>query len=214
MKNHFTIFNLLLIGIFFASCSPTLLNLTTAKKNVVEYYESGKFDEEAKEAVDEAIAHFEKINFEKNAAVVFDVDETALSNYEFNTRYDFGYASDLWDAWIKEAKATAIPQVKSLYDFLISKGAKIIFMTGRKDYHNEDTHKNLVAQGYTKFDTLITRSVNEYKLNAVEYKSAKRTELTRKGYTIIGTVGDQYSDLQGEFHGYQVKIPNYQYLIE
>ena len=78
----------------------------------------------------------------------------------------------------------------------------------------EVTYGNLVKEGYITFDTLITQREHEYKLKAAEFKSAKRTELTEKGYDIIGTVGDQWSDLEGEYHGIQVKIPNYLYLIE
>ena len=45
-------------------------------------------------------------------------------------------------------------------------------------------------------------------------KSSKRKELVERGYDIIGTVGDQRSDIDGPYSGIQVKIPNYLYLIE
>ena len=51
-------------------------------------------------------------------------------------------------------------------------------------------------------------------MKAVDYKTAKRVFLTNKDYDIIGTVGDQWSDLEGEYHGIQIKIPNYLYLIK
>ena len=76
------------------------------------------------------------------------------------------------------------------------------------------TYQNLVDQGYTRFDTLIVRSSNEYKTTALTYKSQKRTELVKKGYNIVGDIGDQLSDLEGPYHGIQVKIPNYQYIIK
>ena len=55
---------------------------------------------------------------------------------------------------------------------------------------------------------------DEAKMKAVDFKSTKRVWLTEQGYKIIGTVGDQWSDLEGEYHGIRVKIPNYLYLIE
>jgi acid phosphatase class B len=104
--------------------------------------------------------------------------------------------------------------VKVLYDFLLSKGAKIIFLTGRNFYEYEVTHQNLKNTGYTDFDTLITQIGDETKMKARDFKSGKRHWLTEQGYEIIGTVGDQRSDLEGEYHGIQIKIPNYLYLIE
>ena len=111
-------------------------------------------------------------------------------------------------------KAPAIPQVKELYNYLLAKGAKIIFLTGRNIPEYNVTYKNLKQEGFEVFDTLITQREYEYELSAQEFKSSKRKELTGEGYEIIGTVGDQWSDLNGEYHGIQIKIPNYLYLIK
>jgi predicted secreted acid phosphatase len=94
---------------------------------------------------------------------------------------------------------------------LLRKGSKIIFLTARGYDEYDATYKNLINQGYNGFDTLITKSKNEYDMKSLEYKSAKRDELVQKGYEIIGTVGDQLSDIEGPHHGIQVKIPNYLY---
>ncbi|MFB3057197.1 MAG: HAD family acid phosphatase [Ignavibacteriaceae bacterium] len=48
-------------------------------------------------------------------------------------------------------------------------------------------------------------------MKSVDFKSTKRVELVQMGYEIIGTVGDQWSDFEGPYHGIQVKIPNYLY---
>jgi hypothetical protein len=74
--------------------------------------------------------------------------------------------------------------------------------------------KNLDEVGYTEFDTLIVKDKKYYGIAALKFKSDKRTELTEKGYVIAGTVGDQWSDLEGPYHGIQVKIPDYQYFIK
>jgi predicted secreted acid phosphatase len=145
--------------------------------------------------------------------VIIDVDETALSNYGLAELMGFGYVYEMNKKWNAEMKSPAILQVKGLYDFLIEKGAKIIFLTGRNIPEYEATYKNLKQEGYTVFDTLITQREHEYELSAQEFKSSKRKELIEEGYEIIGTVGDQWSDLNGEYHGIQVKIPNYLYLI-
>jgi acid phosphatase len=209
------LYGLILPAIYiFQACSPVPVNLSIVKEDVVHYHESGMYDEETGSAVEEAINKFEKIPAGKKSAVVFDIDETALSSYEFRKKCDFGYVPELWDKWVNQADAPAVKSVKHLYDFLIAKGFKIVFITGRKDYMYEPTYKNLINEGYTMFDTLIVRTALEYKLTALEYKSKKREELVKNGYDIAGDVGDQLSDLNGPYHGLQVKIPNYQYLIK
>jgi len=213
-----TLFKTLLLLSFFlvlVSCtSDKPRNLTVARNEVKEYYESGKFDEELNEIIKNAREQFKEVEFKENSVVVFDVDETALNNYGLAEMMGFGYVYAMNKKWNKELKAPAIPQVKKLYDFLIEKGAGIVFLTGRNIPEYEVTYKNLKQEGYTVFDTLITQREHEYELSAQEFKSSKRKELTKEGYEIIGTVGDQWSDLNGEYHGIQVKIPNYLYLIE
>jgi acid phosphatase len=200
--------------ILLQSCATNPINLTAAKDEVIKYHESGKYDRETANVVNRAIDEFNNIKAGNNDAVIFDIDETALSSYKFRKEYDFGYVPELWDKWVKDADAPAINDVKRLYDFLISKGFKVIFLTGRKDYMYKPTYKNLQNAGYANFDTIITRNQDEYKLTALEYKSEKRAELVKEGYNIIGDVGDQLSDLEGPHHGIQVKIPNYQYIIK
>jgi acid phosphatase len=218
MKKSLTLnFTLILtLSLFFISCSEEKkpLNLTIAREEVQQYYESGKFGEELKKVIEDAKEKFDKVEFKNNSVVIFDVDETALDNYELAKQMGFGYVYDLNKKWNAEMKAPAIKQVKELYDYLLLKGSKIIFLTGRNFPEYKVTYENLIRDGYTQFDTLITQIGDETKMKAVDFKSAKRIWLTEQGYEIVGTVGDQWSDLEGECHGIQVKIPNYLYLIE
>jgi len=190
------------------------VNLSVAREKVKQYYESGKFDEELDSVVEEAKEKFSDVQFKDNSVVIFDVDETVLDNYELAKQMGFGYVYKMNKQWNAEMKAPAIEQVKELYDFLLSRGAKIIFLTGRNLPEYEATYENLKKAGYTVFDTLITQIGDETKMKALEFKSSKRIWLTKQGYEIVGTVGDQWSDLEGEYHGIQIKIPNYLYLIE
>jgi acid phosphatase len=190
------------------------VNLTDARNAVKQYYESGKFDKELDQVIKEAKKKFDKVEFKNNSAVIFDVDETALDNYELAKQMGFGYVYEMNKKWNAEMTAPAIPLVKDLYDFLLAKGSKIIFLTGRNFPEYQATYENLKRDGYTAFDTLITQMDDERKMKNREFKGKKRVELTEKGYDIVGTVGDQWSDLEGPDHGIQVKIPNYLYLIE
>ena len=197
------------------NCSSNqIVNLRTSKDIVKNYYESGSYDRELDEVIADAKQKFSKIEIKNNSVIIFDVDETALNNYGLALMMDFGYVYDLNKKWNEELKAPAIPQVQDLYNYLLQRGTKIIFLTGRNYTEYEVTYKNLVQAGYTKFDTLITQREDELNLKSQEFKSKKRDELTKQGYDIIGTVGDQWTDLTGPYSGIQIKIPNYLYEIK
>ena len=189
-------------------------NLTIARKDVKEYYESGRFYTEVEDVVKEAEKEFDKIKIKNNSAVVFDIDETALDNYALAKSMGFGYVYKMNKEWNAEMKSPALKPVKELYDYLLKRGVHIIFLTGRNFPEYEVTYQNLKNVGYTVFDTLITQIGDETKMKSRDFKSSKRVFLTNEGYDIIGTVGDQWSDLRGEDHGIQVKIPNYLYKDE
>ena len=212
MKSFFLI---LILTLTFWSCSSNqIVNLRTAKDTVKNYYESGKYDEEMNKIVKDAEEKFDNIALKKNSVVIFDVDDTAINNYGLSKMMDFGYVYELNKKWNKELKAPAIKQTQDLYNYLIKKGFKIIFLTGRNSNEYEVTYKNLIKDGYAGFDTLITQREDEQNLTASEFKSKKRTELTNEGYNIVGTVGDQWTDLEGPYTGIKIKLPNYLYEIK
>ena len=189
-------------------------NLGAAKNAVQIYYESGGFDRECAKIIDDAIDQLDGIKLTGKPAVVFDIDETALSNYEYTKEIGFGYFYKLWDEWQQKGIAPAIKDTKRFYDYLLSKNIHVIFITGRYSEVGKATKRNLIEQGYAKFDTLIIRSGNERKIPAAEWKAAKREELASKGYNIIACIGDQWSDLAGGNTGIKIKLPNYLYLLD
>lgn len=205
---------LLVLMVFITACSNQILNLSYAKRDVQNYYESGQYDREMDEIITGAIKKFENMKFEENSAVVLDIDETALANYPHIKSMGFGSENRAWDEWTSSAKAKAIPQVKKLYDFLVSKGVKIFFITGRDVKYYEPTRQNLINAGYTKIDTLICRSKEEKNITAVQYKAAHRAALVNKGAKIIANVGDQWSDLKGGNSGIIIKLPNCLYVLD
>ena len=196
-----------------SSSSSSLVNIDFVKDAVINYHESGDFQKDTEKAVNEAIKKFDTITPEENSAVIFDVDEAALSNYLFIKDWDFGYVPKYFDMWVDSAKAPPIPEVLNLYNYLVGRNFKIVFLTGRKDFQYDATRKNLIKVGYTVFDTIIVKDKKYHGMTILKFKSEKREELVSKGYKIEGTVGDQWSDLNGPYHGIQVKIPNYQYFI-
>lgn len=190
-------------------------NITALKREVAAYYDSGKIEKELDRVVDAAIKKIDKIKTTKNSAVVFDIDETILSNYSHMKEIDFGYVPVLWNKWILESRATVIKPVKRLYDYLVKKNIKIVFLTGRYTDQYEATVSNLKSQDVKIYDTVIAKNKAQYHgVTASKYKEEKRLELVKKGYEIIACVGDQWSDMDGKNVGLKIKLPNYIYIID
>lgn len=209
LKILLPIITLLLLG-----CQKELVNLSAAKAEVDKYYKEGFYGKETYDVIDEALAEVTELNFPSNPAAVFDVDETVLSNYEHIKEVDFGYAKPMWHDWLLSAKAKSIPQTKKLYDYFIDNNISVIFLTARPESVYDATYKNLKTQGYSTFDTLICKNGEEQKLSSAHFKQIQRNRLEANGYNIIATIGDQWSDLEGEHTGIKVKIPNYIYEIK
>ncbi|MEX0671953.1 MAG: HAD family acid phosphatase [Candidatus Babeliales bacterium] len=211
--------NLIILSLLFipglsASSKTKPINLTFAKQCLNEYYTDGGYDKEVESATHKAWNHFKKRKPSEKDIIIFDIDDTAISTFKSAKEHDFAFIPKLKDEWLAKAEAPAIKPVLELYEKLKNLGFKIIFLSGRQEQHKESTIKNLKEQGFDNFEKIILRSANEKNLSAVEYKIGKHKDLMRNGYTIIGCIGDQWSDLNGKDCGYTVKIPNYMYIID
>lgn len=153
-------------------------------------------------------------NVEKNLAVVFDIDETTLSNYQEMLGADFGYDSNTFNAWVNTGKAPAIPGTLRIYKEVRRLGVNAIFLTGRPESQRAITEQNLHDQGFARWRQLILRPPAQANATALAFKSAARAELAKK-YEMILNVGDQWSDLKGDPEAeYSVKYPDPFYFIQ
>lgn len=148
-------------------------------------------------------------------ALVLDIDETSLSNWEEEKQDDFGYIAKDWDAWVKRRLDTAIPGTLRLYREAQKDKVAVFFITGRPEDERQDTAANLEAVGYSHWDGLSLRAAGHPKTQTVvDYKSAERQKIVAQGYTIILNVGDQMSDLNGNPRAEKsAKLPNPFYFI-
>lgn len=149
---------------------------------------------------------------------VFDIDETTLSNLPYYARSDVAFGATKFngtkfDEWTREGKAPAVPGALFLYNTLLSMGIKPVFITGTKEEFRQIRIDNLNKVGYKSWIKLILKGVNDTG-SSVMYKSAKRAELVKAGYRIVGNIGDQWSDVLGEFVGWRTfKLPDPMYYI-
>jgi hypothetical protein len=159
-------------------------------------------------------------------AVVMDIDETALSSYCEMKHEDFGYVGALFNAWVVSPEASvAIPGGLRFFNKAKAAGVSVFFITGRAgvpDYSSskpaadqtEATAHNLEAAGYHGWAGLALRNGGENTVSTIEYKSEERHRIADKGYRLVMSVGDQWSDLLGEPKAeVSVKLPNPFYFL-
>jgi len=198
-------------------------NLDLLKKELRDYHACtctcGCYQTDMDAQAEKAIAFLRQRVAHRKAgekpAVVLDIDETSLSNYEEMQKADFAYNSEAFNAWEESAQAPAIPGTLRLVKEAKQLGVAVIFLTGRGEKERATTERNLRAQGFDGWEKLILRSVEEKDLSAEIYKSAERARLLAAGYTLILSMGDQWSDLKGAPEAeFSVKYPNPYYFLK
>jgi hypothetical protein len=149
----------------------------------------------------------------KPMALVLDIDETSLSNYQYLALTNFTQTVASLALSVVAADAPPVRPTLDLYRYAQSKNVDVFFITGRPDNipgTRQQTELNLRGAGYRDWDGL---ALNPGGLGTVEYKSGERKRIEDEGYRIIANVGDQESDLQGGHADRAFKLPNPFYFI-
>jgi len=188
-------------------------NLSVAKHQVVKYYNSGTYHKEIASVINKAnqyiINQVKHNKRRQKLAIVLDIDETSLSNYQNMYAMDFNSKDHrTMHCYTMKANAPAIKPTLALYKNALKHGIKVFFITGRPTYERTATIKNLHYAGYKKWAGLYLRSKKDKKISTVEYKSRARAKIMKKGYKIIANIGDQCSDLKGGYALKGFKLPN------
>ena len=194
-------------------------NLDTAKAAVVRYYESGNYERAMAAVAAEAQAWIEQCaarrRSDERLAVVFDIDETLLSNYPHIRSIGFGYIPSDWDAWVARGEAPAIKPMRELLLAARRLGLGVFLITSREEPRERAaTEANLRREGLGDYTRLIMQPVADPKLAVSGYKTAARRALYLEGYTIVANLGDQESDLRGGYAERTFQVPDPLYLME
>lgn len=207
----------------FAPVAPgeRIRNLDNLKDEVRAYHactcKCGCYAKDLDLEADRAIAFLRKLGAGERGkrAIVLDIDETSLSNWQEMDGADFGYNSTVFNAWVESAKAPAIPGTVRIAKEAEKLGIAVIFLTGRPEVQRQATIKNLHGAGYDRWTRLIMRQPAESGGTAEAFKSAERAKLVSEGYDLVLNVGDQWSDLRGKPEAeYSVKYPDPFYFIK
>jgi predicted secreted acid phosphatase len=185
---------------------PCRISLSGAKIWATQYHDNGDYQAGLAAVAAQAMNWIAtQAPTTNRPAVVFDIDETALSNWEVIKANDFGFVNGPcnlpescgWRAWDLTAQSTAIQPTLDTYNAAKSLGVALFFITGRDVGQRAATDKNLQAVGYTGYAPLIMTPPGAHYASAAEFKAPQRARIEAQGYTIIANIGDQPSDLAG-----------------
>jgi predicted secreted acid phosphatase len=192
------------------------VNLSLVKKEIEQYHDAGMYEKELTEAIEKAhnfILEQSKLNKDKKLAIVLDIDETSLSNYDKMVKREFIGDKERIHQEILAADSPVIAPMLALYKDSLEHNIKVFFVTGRVESERKATEANLLRAGYSNWADLILRPQDYHKPSIIPFKSKARQSITNKGYTILASIGDQSSDIAGGFAMKGFKLPNPYYYL-
>jgi acid phosphatase len=204
--------------------APSPLNIDTVKGLLRRYHKDTYMDDIAA-VFSMAQNYVERRAVEvKKPAVVLDIDETSLSNWTELDLDDLGFIKNGpcserpgfacgFSTWVAKGAAPAIRPARDFYNAIRTKHVAVFFITGRRDSQRSVTVKNLHRAGFRGWAKLATRPDDDRNSSIVQFKSGERARIIKDGYSIIATIGDQNSDIDGGSAECGFKLPNPFYFI-
>lgn len=195
-------------------------NLALITNEVINYHDSGAYCKELTNTINNAkryIVARAKANLanphQEKLAIILDIDETSLSNYKYMYKRHFLATKKqlLHEIW--QADAPAIQPTLSLYKTAKKLNIDIFFITGRRESEAKPTILNLQKTGFSDWSGIYFKPNNYNKSSAIPFKAKIRSEISKNGYKIIASIGDQCSDIQGGYVEKGFKLPNPYYYL-
>ena len=139
-----------------------------------------------KRAANLAIKYIDKTVIKPKSAVMFDIDDTLL--------------------FVNSNKLTPISPMIDLLNYCIIKDLLIIIITARSEDYRKQTITDLNKHGIN-YSYLYLRKSPQDENNL--FKSHQKEKLLEEyGITILMSIGDQNVDINGNYSGYCLKLPN------
>jgi predicted secreted acid phosphatase len=189
-------------------------NLSTLKNELIRYHDSGEYMSDVSAVMSRAEHYLTQAHkrhaLSKKPALVLDIDETCLSNYNNLIARDFINDYQRIHRDTMKGDATPIQACLKLYKTAQAQNIDIFFISGRYENERGVTIKNLNQAGFKNWKGLYLQpNANFGKRGTIEnFKMATRKKLTQQGYTILASIGDQPVDLNGGYTLKTFKVPN------
>jgi predicted secreted acid phosphatase len=210
----------LLLALALASCAcpprEPKPNLTLLKWQCIQWHDDGGYDQAFTKAARPArrtLDHYLRGDTPQNYAIVLDIDETLLSNWQYLRETDFSLQPGTFATWVKTEHAVALQPMRDIFNRAHAYRIPIFLVTGRSEALRAATIRDLEDAGYWGWSGLYMKPLNYKDSSIIPFKSGVRKMLSDHGYDIILNVGDQHSDLDGGYARHRVKLPNPFYYI-
>ncbi len=197
--------------------------LYETQRAIEDYLDSGRYDADVAHVVAQAQAWLEtRAPQVARPAIVLDIDETSLSNWRayrlngwariLDGECDLTHGPCGLRRWQAMHLATAIAPTRRLAARAHELGVAVFFVTGRPAELQAATEQNLREQGYA-WDGVVLQPPGARFASAVDFKAPARRHLVEQGYTVLLSMGDQQSDLDGGSAERTFKLPNPVYFL-
>lgn len=201
-----------------AGCS-SYHNLHDYQQELVAYHDQGPYQADVRAVADRAAAWVtERAKMSGRLALVLDIDETSLSDWQELRTVSFGYEPAHFKGWVHRQDAPPLVPVRDLFFTAQKTGVSVFFITARPEELRADTEGNLRKAGYTGWAGIFFKPKGFHappgaSSATAAYKTSCRQTIASEGYLIIANVGDQESDLVGGYAERTFKLPNPFYYI-
>jgi predicted secreted acid phosphatase len=199
-----------------ATCEPGP-NLGLYRKELKDWHSSGQYAACFAHAAGPGRVWIDRVIASKKPgdkmAVVFDIDETLLSNWAYLSQDDFNITYDSFKLWVRRHNDPALEPTKEIFERAKAAGIPIFLISGRHEAQRADTVRQLKAVGLVGWEALHLRPAEYVEKSIVPFKSGVRRQIASQGYRIVLNMGDQYSDLEGGYAEKHIKLPNPYYFI-
>lgn len=209
------IFASLLAGCASSSHEPGP-NLTLLKWKLTGWHDSGGYERSmagAAEPARKTLEHYLRGVTPQNFAIVFDIDETLLSNWPYLCSGQFALDPATFAVWTKRERGIALAPLAGIYAKAHAYQIPIFLISGRDESLRDATCRDLQEAGYWGWSGLFLKPSAYHDTSIIPFKSGVRKMLVEKGYDVILNVGDQDSDLAGGYAQHRIKLPNPFYYI-
>jgi predicted secreted acid phosphatase len=191
-------------------------NLDSLKDRLKNYHDSGDYYNDIRIIIDQAKNFLYPYLNNKNNCVIFDIDETCITEYDYMLQNDFAWTNKIIVMGQTITSFPAIPHVLDLFNYCQQNSISTIILTSRRESYQEDTLSLLNNSGFINYDFIYLRTDKDTG-TIQQYKYLTRKHILSLGYNIILNIGDQFSDFDKTGDGVtalcNVKISNPYYFI-
>lgn len=213
---------LIIVAIFISGCVESkshyvyeskLLPLPEAKAQIEQYYSSENYNRDLKSSIRHIINYCSGIyRKNKNMAVIMYVEDVLISTYQTRLKHDFAETDKTVQDLEKSCMLGEFPLIKDsgiLFEFLLSKGFKVILLSKRSGLFQVPLMENLASHGLAGWTAFY--STPQHSSVASVFLMQVIQGLKNSGIEVVATIAPVQLNIDEGGAGRIFAMPNYVY---